>query len=118
MPLGISSAAFIKGLALFVIIGLATALYLEIKNAGANEQKIDNLNKTIIELNGNLKIERELREADQAAIKTRDKKIDEISKSYEEDMSKLKAYLQKVRESDECIDKRIPQQIQQDVFGS
>jgi len=118
MPLGISSAVLIKGLAIAVVIGLVTALYLEIKDAGANEQKVIELNNRIIELDDALKQERQLRETDQAAIKTRDKKIGEINRSFKEDVKKLETALQKARESDGCIDKHIPEQIQKDVFGS
>jgi len=118
MPLGISSAVLIKGLAIAVVIGLATALYMEIKDAGANEQKVIELNNRIVELDDALRKERQLREADQAAIKIRDEKIGAISRSFKENVKKLEASLQKARASDECIDKHIPVQIQKDVFGS
>ncbi|HXH71577.1 MAG TPA: hypothetical protein VNI58_02040 [Mariprofundaceae bacterium] len=115
--LGLSPSLLLRGLIILLVLGLGTALYLEIKKAGANEQKIVNLNDQIRTLNEALQREQAIRAADQKALGDRDATIDQINASHRQQVTQLEKALKVVSPSDECIDKTMPAKIQEAVFG-
>jgi len=114
---GVSPALLIRGVMVVLVLGLATSLYLEIKKAGANEQKIENLNQQVSSLSKALEQEQRIREADQITIKERDETINKINASHRVQIDQLNKALGVVRQSDKCIDTPIPEKIQDVLFG-
>jgi hypothetical protein len=118
MPFGIDPARLFNVAVIALAVICAGAFLWQVKQAGANEQAIKDLKLANESLAKSLNDEKKLRLLAEGSVKERDKEVENINKEHSKKINRLNSVILNLKESDKCLDKTIPQQLQIEVFGS
>ena len=118
MPFGIDPTRLFNVAVIALAVICAGAFLWQVKQAGANEQAIKDLKLANESLAKSLNDEKKLRLLAEGSVKERDKEVENINKEHSKKINRLNSVILNLKESDKCLDKTIPQQLQIEVFGS